>query len=92
MPSTPTPQTVGQRILESRGPGRPPRITREQLAAAAKVSVDTIKRWERGSKPGPTFIALCAIAEVVQRPVEWFMVTDGDREADGARSGDEAAA
>lgn len=73
MPSTPTPQTVGHRIREARGDF----ISREQLAAAAGVSVDTIKRYERGIGPGPTFVGLCAIAEVLQRPVPWFMETNG---------------
>jgi transcriptional regulator with XRE-family HTH domain len=71
----PTPESVGSRIIQARFDSG---VSREVLAAAAGVSLDTIKRYEAGKGPGPTFVGLCAIAEVTEKPVEWFMEITGN--------------
>ena len=78
MQSTPTPQTVGARIAQARDDAR---VSREVLAAAAGVSLDTIKRYEAGVGPGPTFVGLVAIASVTDKPLDWFLEINGNGEA-----------
>lgn len=63
--------TTGARIRQARE-AHEPRLSQEQLAHAAGVTLVTVSRWERGlNRPFPR--QLPAIAEALGVEVEWLL-------------------
>jgi transcriptional regulator with XRE-family HTH domain len=56
---------LGERLRAARG-GR----TAVEVAAAAGISVETLRKIEHGRIPTPTFFTVVAIARAVNLPVE----------------------
>jgi transcriptional regulator with XRE-family HTH domain len=72
MQGIPTQGSVGARIAEARVDAD---LSWEALAAALGVSLDTLKRYERGETP-VSYLAVCVIAAKTDKPVDWFMTID----------------
>jgi transcriptional regulator with XRE-family HTH domain len=74
MQGIPTPGSVGAKIAEARGDAG---LSWEALAAALGVSLDTLKRYERGDTDnGPSYLTVVTVAKLTNRPLDWFMTID----------------
>lgn len=74
MQGKPTPGSVGAKIAEARVNAG---LRGEALAATLDVSLDTLKRYERGDTD-PSYLAIVAIAGQTGKPVEWFMAVEDE--------------
>lgn len=69
---------VGKRIRQARLERR---WKQKQLAEKIHVEAQTISRWERGENT-PDVYKLELIAEVLEKPVSFFVSADGERSLD----------